>query len=663
MTLASLPVAADERTRLARTHFFNGNVVPNGLVADEVARSWERCAGLGMDASARTALPMVTAAELRSLRERNRLLLEVAQPELENLYQQIANTRSVVILTDAEATVLSSISLDGPLMRTGGRPGACWVETHMGTNAIGTAVVAQRPVAVLGDEHYREQMGAYFCAAAPLFDPFGNLAGVLDLSGGEHVRQGHLRALVGMSARVIESRLFFAQMDTHTIVRFHSRPEFLGTLWEALAVFDRTGTLQAANRAALQVLEIDRRAIGRDHISAFFDIDAARLPEAVPAPGSGPILMHLHSGIRVYAGVRAPAETPRGKARASGSPPAAPFVPPRPPAAAQPAGAAAHGARRGELRLSDIVLGDSAMHELLEKARRAFEAGIPVLLEGETGTGKEVLARALHRESARAGGPFVAINCASIPETLIEAELFGYRDGAFTGARRGGAIGQLQQADKGTLLLDEIGDMPLALQARLLRALQERCVVPLGGDKAVPIDIAVICATHMNLRERVSAGLFRQDLYYRLNGLRVALPPLRDRANLRAIIDGMIRGQSAGDEPITLSDEALEALLGHPWPGNLRQLASVIATALALLGEERCIGMQHLTDDFLREMIEQQPVRTDAPAACAAGTLAALEVQAVQRALERHGGNISAAAASLGIGRATLYRKLKQQRG
>jgi len=657
VSTVALPSGADERTRLARSHFFNGKVVPNGLVAEAVTRSWERCAVQGMDASLRTTLPMTTASDLRTRRERSRQLLEVAQPELENLYQQVANTRSVVILTDSDATVLSSISLDGPLMRTGGRPGACWAEDHMGTNAIGTVVIDRSAMTVLGDEHYKEQMGSYFCAATPLFDPFGGLVGVLDISGDHHVRQRHVQTLVGMSARVIESRLFFAQLGRHAIVRFHSRPEFLGTLWEGLAVFDRSGMLLAANRTALQVLQIAHGAIGCEHSTALFDLDPARLHDGVPASGTAPFLMHLHTGVRVYANVCMPAQPSRAHPVTARSDAAAG-------AAIGPgtaAGATRRSAQRGELGLSEIVLGDTAMHALIEKARRAFCAGIPVLLEGETGTGKEVLARALHRESTRAAGPFVAINCASIPESLIEAELFGYRDGAFTGARRGGAIGQLQQADRGTLLLDEIGDMPLAMQARLLRALQERCVVPLGSDKPVPIDIAVICATHMNLKARVAAGQFREDLYYRLNGLRVVLPPLRARENLRQVATDMVRNQASGEVAIRLSEEVLEVFSDHPWPGNLRQLASIVATAIALLGEDRCIELQHLTDDFLMERIERATLPTE-QGSSARGTLAALEAQAVRRALERHGGNISAAAASLGIGRATLYRKMKLYR-
>ena len=646
--ISDLSAEVDKRVGLARAHFFNGSIVPSGLVADTIARSWVRCSGLGLNASAPVPLPMTTSRELRERKARNRLLLEVAQPELENLYQQIANTRSVVLLTDAEATVLTSLSIDDPLTRRGGRPGACWLEDQVGTNAIGTAVIEQQAISVFGSEHYLEQNGVFSCSAAPVFNPFGKLIGVLDISGGNQVRQPHIQALAGMSAQVIENRLFFAQLGMHTIVRFHSRPEFLGTLWEALAVFAQDGSLVAVNRAALLVLEINRTRLHQDDFATLFDFSFDRLLDYFSAPGRSPLLIHMRNGVRVYASAR-PAES---AARSCSDKPAAPGTP-------ATASALFGGRGREEMCLSDITLGDVAMTSVLDKARRTFAAGIPVLIEGETGSGKEVLARALHQDSSRAAGPFIAINCASIPETLIEAELFGYREGAFTGARRGGSIGKLQQANKGTLFLDEIGDMPLSMQARLLRALQEREIVPLGGDKVIPIDIAVICATHMNLKERVANGFFREDLYYRLHGLRVTLPPLRERKNMREIIMRIVqtKSKSDGTRRIAVSQEVLDAFLSHPWPGNMRQLCNVVATALALLGDDERIELQHLTDDFLKEMIERR-AQPSPPNAC--GTLAAMEAQAVRMALERHCGNISATATALGISRATLYRKIKQ---
>lgn len=649
MNTTSLDLSAEYNARiaLARDHFFQGENLPRGVLSDAIERSWRRCLSLGLTPATPADLSVLTARELRESRERSRVLLEVAQPELENLYQQIANTGSVVILTDAEATVLASISRDDPLTRRGGRPGMCWQEQRMGTNAIGTVIVEQQAVTVLGREHYLDQNGPFSCSASPVFDPFGKLIGVLDISGGNSVHQNHIQDLASMSAQVIENRLILTQLGMHTVVRFHGRPEFLGTLWEAIAAFSHNGTLVAANRAALTLLEIGRDHFHRHDFSSLFDYSFDRFQDHFSGAGRSPQLLYFRSGMRVYASA-SPIST----------------------AAGRPAcGSSGHGSsvvsgdgsiRRFDLCLADIALGDAPLHDLLEKARLAFSADIPVLLQGETGSGKEALAKALHLGSPRGGGPFVAINCASIPDTLIESELFGYADGAFTGAKRGGAVGKVQLSDKGTLFLDEIGDMPLALQARLLRVLQEREVAPIGSGKLIPVDIGVICASHMNLKELIAQGRFREDLYYRLNGLRVLLPPLRQRGNLREIVTHIVTMKSAGRGAISISEEAMDAFLNHPWPGNMRQLCNVVSTAMALLGGAGQIGLQHLTDDFLREMIGRDgATETDRSAALGVGTLTSMEAQAVQMALERHGRNISATAAALGISRATLYRKIK----
>lgn len=303
--------------------------------------------------------------------------------------------------------------------------------------------------------------------------------------------------------------------------------------------------------------------------------------------------------------------------------------------------------------LDALAGGDPRLARNLRMARQGLGNGLPVLLLGETGTGKEVVARALHHASRRADKPFVAVNCAAIPEGLIESELFGYREGAFTGSRRGGMVGRLMQAHGGTLFLDEIGDMPLALQARLLRVLQERRVAPLGAADEQEIDVALICATHRDLKRLVHEQHFREDLYYRVNGVSLRLPALRERDDLAAIIDGLL--DKAGAKGVGL-DPALTALLeGFDWPGNIRQLEMVVRTALAMREDgEPLLTLEHLTDCLLDEL---------AGGTSPSGSLKDNELELISGALARHQGNVSAAAEALGISRATLYRKLKQLRG
>lgn len=310
-------------------------------------------------------------------------------------------------------------------------------------------------------------------------------------------------------------------------------------------------------------------------------------------------------------------------------------------------------ARQAKYSFAQFVGSSAPSLEAKRRARRGAGSDSPVLLLGETGTGKEVVARALHQASPRADKPFVAVNCAAIPEGLIESELFGYREGAFTGSRRGGMVGRLMQAHGGTLFLDEIGDMPLALQARLLRVLQERRVAPLGAGDEQDIDVALICATHRDLKRLVQEQHFREDLFYRVNGVSLRLPALRERDDLAAIIQGLL--DKADARGVTL-DPALTALLeGFDWPGNIRQLEMVVRTALAMREDgEQVLTLDHLTDCLLDEL---------ASSAAPSGSLKDSELEQIRGALARHQGNVSAAAAALGISRATLYRKLKQLRG
>ncbi|MGH8326007.1 MAG: sigma-54 interaction domain-containing protein [Steroidobacteraceae bacterium] len=313
-----------------------------------------------------------------------------------------------------------------------------------------------------------------------------------------------------------------------------------------------------------------------------------------------------------------------------------------------------------------FVLRDEALARTLEKANRALAHGLPVILEGETGTGKEVFARALH-EAVRPTGPFIALNCAAIPEGLIEAELFGYADGAFTGARRGGAKGKVELAHGGILFLDEIGDMPLAMQSRLLRVIQERAVMRIGGNREVTVDTLIISATHQCLQELVAGRAFREDLFYRLNGFTLALPPLRERKDIADIAEVLLRQANglhgsgrAEDVPLSklITPLAMARLLAYPWPGNIRQLQQTIYSLSALRSTDTPIELSDLPDD-VRCANGQADIRECEPQK-GPGTLKEAERHLIQQALRDHGDNISAAARALDISRTTLYKKIKR---
>jgi transcriptional regulator with PAS, ATPase and Fis domain len=313
--------------------------------------------------------------------------------------------------------------------------------------------------------------------------------------------------------------------------------------------------------------------------------------------------------------------------------------------------------------LAVLDTGDAVFQAAIARARKLMGKPIAILLQGESGVGKEVFARAAHRSGPRGEQPFVAVNCAALPENLIEAELFGYQGGAFTGARREGAPGRIREAHCGTLFLDEIGDMPLPLQARLLRVLQERVVVPLGGGKPVAVDFCLVCATHRDLPAEMQAGRFREDLYYRLNGLTLRLPPLRERTDLNRLLQRELQSLMP-ERAISVSPDLLKAMQAYRWPGNVRQLFNALRTACALVDpDEDAISWEHLPDDLLLALKPHAagPQATNRePIAHMPSDLRTLSRQTIDRTVVECEGNLSEAARILGISRNTLYRRRRE---
>src|SRR5882757_6495588 len=324
---------------------------------------------------------------------------------------------------------------------------------------------------------------------------------------------------------------------------------------------------------------------------------------------------------------------------------------------------ATYRASQHALSLEDLAGEDPQMLRNVRSAYRIADSGVSVLIQGPTGSGKEAFAHAMHLVSRRAERPFVAVNCAAIPETLIESELFGYKSGAFTGARKEGMRGKILQSAGGTLFLDEIGDMPLALQTRLLRVLEEQEIVPLGSETAIKVDLHVLAASHRNLREMIANGTFREDLYYRLNGITLELPALRDRADKERVIHHALAAETGNGRPAAIEMDASQRLLAYPWPGNVRELRNVIRTALAI-----CEGGVVRGIDLPREIRESEsnigPSMVPMPAvgetSSPVNPLKAAERAALVRVISECHGNMTRVAAQLGMSRNTLYRRMKR---
>jgi len=583
--------------------------VGDTLHAETILHSHERCATLGLSRIERPDHAALIRSDLAMARERNLRLHLHAAPVMELLLEQTMATQSMVLLTDAQGTVLHSVGHDGFLQRASKvalAPGANWSESSKGTNAIGTALIDELPTVVHAGEHYMHANGFLTCSAAPIFDPRGNMLGVLDVSGDHQSYHMHTMGLVKMSARMIENHWLSDDFRHALRLHFHSRPEFIGTLMEGIVAVGRDGKLLGANRGALDQLGMSGAALRMNSIAALFSVTVGAVIDHFRSPMAPPMAMMLPNGQRLH--MRAVFNWPTWHALgsvtidAAGDEVEATIAPG--PASEGGFFTAAAGARTAAgptpamSGLRYLQTGDAQMEAVITKVRRVLNRDISVLVLGETGTGKELLARAFHHDSDRSRYPFVAVNCASIPENLIEAELFGYEDGAFTGARRKGSPGKILQANGGTLFLDEIGDMPLSLQARLLRVLQERQVTPLGSAKSVPVDVAVVSATHRALRDMIGTHTFREDLYYRLNGLVVRLPPLRERSDLMTIVRKILRAETNG-RPLDLEPQVVGLLQSYHWPGNIRQLTNVLRTAAVMAGSEMMITRAHLSDDFL----------------------------------------------------------------
>ncbi|GAA4003712.1 sigma-54-dependent Fis family transcriptional regulator [Comamonas faecalis] len=649
--------------------------------AEVIDQAHERSRHYGVVVHERPDYSRPGRGELDDVVEGNQFLFQHAAPIMETLYEQIANTHSMVLLTTAQGLVLHSLG-DKDFLEKAHRvalaPGVDWSEKAKGTNAIGTALSEETAVTVHGDQHYMRANHALTCSCAPIFNPHGEVVGALDVSGDHRSYHQHTLALVRMSAQMIENQMFAGSFPKAVRLHFHARPEFLGTLVEGIAVFTPEGRFLSANRSAQFQLGLSYNALQAYTFSSLFDLPMSTLMELFGGASDAPRQLHLQNGVSVWC---------RADIKPQG-PWAAPAFSER---AAVMAVSRAAPARKPQLSsLQYLETGDPQVAAVIAKLHKVMDRDIPVMILGETGTGKDLLAQAFHNDSARARQPFVAVNCASIPESLIEAELFGYEEGAFTGARKKGAVGKIAQAHGGTLFLDEIGDMPKHLQARLLRVLQERRITPLGAGKEVDVDVAVVCATHKNLKDLIAQGDFREDLYYRLNGLVVRLPALRERTDFVRVAQKLLKTLCDDGQQVGISEPVMDLFRRYHWPGNVRQLHNLLRTAVVMVGSEGEIAPEHLPDDFLEELhgmgtaasavtpgfahalphaspqapapacplpAQAAPAAPDTDASADGQSLQDVTLLAMAQMLQLHKGNVSAAAKALGVSRNTIYRK------
>ena len=591
----------------------NADRLPQAPVPALILDSWRRSMELyRLDPGSQQGPRILSQSLLNECRERAELFLRIASDAVARLHERVRGADYCVLLTDAQGRTIDyrvESAIRNDCRKAGLYLGTCWSEGEEGTCGVAAVLTSKAPVTVHKRDHFRAAFIGLTCTAAPVFDPQGELLGVVDVSAlqsPDDRRSQHLiRQLVEQTAREIENAFFMHSAQGHWVMRAHGTPGYVESQPDYLLAWDADGRLQAINSLARQRLV---QHLGRlpEHIGELFDMGQLRRVNTSSAqrlPGLGGL----------YGRVSAPQQRQR----------------------AQPLQQAQ----------------DARIEQHLRLATRVKDCNLAVLVQGETGAGKEVFARQLHQQSQRRDGPFVTLNCAAIPENLIESELFGYVAGAFTGASSKGMQGLLQQADGGTLFLDEIGDMPLNLQTRLLRVLAEGEVAPLGAARRERVDIQVICATHRDLAKMVAEGRFREDLYFRLANARFELPPLREREDRLGLIHQLLAEEAqACSVEVVLADAALQSLLLYRWPGNLRQLRQVLRYACAV-SEGGQVQLQDLP----------QEVRGDAVVSAESGVSCPAR-QLLLDALIRHRWKPADAARALGISRATLYRRVHEHR-
>ena len=614
-----------------------------------IHRSWRRCyTQHALDPAGKADVRIETASRLRECRKRCEEHLHVARAGMEQLYKHVSDLGYVLLLTDADGVTLDFIgndTWDAPLRRAGLAMGANWNEVHAGTNGIGTCLAERATVLCDRDDHYYIGNVALSCISTPLYDPEGTLMGALDisaLSSHNHRDSLHLaRHLAELHGRMIEDANFIRQFRENWIIRLGRIGLLVDVCGELMLAVDRDGRIVGANTGARQRLKLADASgtaaegafeLVGNHLSGIFSSRIDDVWRLTKGSGDASSAITTWDGQGYHVSMIAPKAAPRVQV-------------------SEPQRELHHHAV-----LSRLSGNDPCMEQLIDNATRLLDKSVSILIRGETGTGKEVLARALHDASRRADKPFIAVNCAAIPETLIESELFGYEAGTFTGARSKGMKGLVQRSDGGTLFLDEIGDMPLALQTRLLRVLAENEVLPLGADKPIRVNLHVISASHRDLRRHIAAGSFREDLYYRLCGATLALPALRERADKPYLVQTILEAEAAAMGGCAQVDEtAMQLLMRHEWPGNIRELRNALRYALSL-AEGHPIGIEHLPQDVTDAVPDPATGADVIPFPQVNGN----DRDTLQHVLRAHRWNITDVARVLGTCRATVYRRMKR---
>jgi len=611
--------------------------IDNALLRQEIALSWQRC--LSQKVNPRASKN--ENVEKDYLIENKRYLLEVALPHMEQLYGLVKGKDYIVMLAAADGTLLSVFG-DRNMYSIGESlnivAGASCLETVLGTTSPGICLARQVPLQVFKLEHYCQLYHTWCCSAAPIFDSQGGLVGTLDLSNRDREQHPpHLLDLVTMTAGTIQAEYNYRILQDDFKKSYYYFNMVVNNLPDAMIFFDLDDKISHLNRNAVKLLGASSQQLVGKHVQTILPNYAGLKHESASGQHWKELQFKTKSGL---VGVDAYLKPLTNEYKESFGMVCTLKENKKP----QPL----HTVTR--YTFEDFIYGCQRMERLVREAQKIAATDNNVLIQGESGTGKEILAQAIHNGSARCNAPFVAVNCAALPTELIQSELFGYEEGTFTGAKRGGKAGTFERCNGGTIFLDEIGDMPLDAQANLLRVVQEKSIVRVGGSRPIPLNIRVVAATNKVLPKEIEAGRFRLDLFYRLAVMHLAIPPLRERKeDLWLLVESLVRKQQPALAGLGFSPQVRILFERYDWPGNVRELENVLVNVLSRMSGG-CVTVDDLPETFAATRRARENV----------DLLKDTEQKMIAAALVQCNNNVSKAAKVLGISRATLYRKLKK---
>ncbi|HAN86949.1 MAG TPA: sigma-54-dependent Fis family transcriptional regulator [Firmicutes bacterium] len=635
-----------------------------------VAGSWIRSQRAGVDPKDAAGKMILTQDQLGKIIEMKSDLIGVSRPFMSSLYEFVAGSGFAVIISDEFGRVMEVVGDDNALRRgalINLVPGSSWAEHHAGTNGIGTALAIAKPVQVFGKEHYCEELHQWTSSAAPIRSGGERTIGVLQISGPSSKTHLHTLGMVVATVEAIEAQLSADAKVCELIIANDNLGKMFETAAHGIVLLDAEGVIRQTNPVADRILGSGKARAPRAPFMQM--VSSPRHVEEMVVSG------------KAFAEAEMALETANGRVQClvSGKPIRDEHDQVR-------AGVISlspmkriakligrYSGSYATFTLDDIIGKDAGLQRAMELAKIAAETDSTVLICGEAGTGKEMFAHAVHNRGKQARGPFIPMNCGAMPRDLVGRELFGYEDGAFTGAAPGGRPGRLELASGGTLFLDEIGDMPLEQQVAFHRALQDKMVTRIGGANMTEVDVRVICATSKNLQHEVARGNFRPDLYNRLNVICILLPPLRERQEDIPLLFNFFLSRAMARLELNIHKvdaEVIDHLCAYEWPGNVRELQSV-AERMVNTATAGHVGLEHLPGEILQpEHSEIAPSYlgsrfSDAIPATFEQHRARIRHSAQERqreellkVLEKHDGNITRAAEEMGVSRNTIYRRM-----